>query len=189
MKKNYLGIIVVVIILVALVAWGLSGQSLKKETGPIRIGIVTHLSGDYSSYGQNFRRSSDLAAEAVNSKGGINGRELKLVYEDDQTTNNGAVEAVNKLINVDRLSVIMSAEASNQTGVILPITQKNKVLTMIVLGTSPDFTGFGSYVFRMIPSDAYQGHTIASSSRTARSTIWSMSASENMSPSGLRTTW
>ncbi len=80
------------------VACGGSSQSgPSTDTTPIKIGVITSLSGAYQTLGTGNRAGVDIAVDEVNSAGGINGRKFEVSYEDDKTDPTQAVVAFNKL--------------------------------------------------------------------------------------------
>lgn len=123
---------------------------------PIKIGIIGHFSGEYASYGIPMKNAVELAIEEINEVGGINGRKLVLVVEDDGTDSTKAASGMNKLVNVDNVDYIFSAQGSGATSVIAPIANTKKRILMITLGSAPDLTSDKDYVFRSVPSDIYQ---------------------------------
>jgi branched-chain amino acid transport system substrate-binding protein len=155
-QKNILfGIIVFVILVIAGLMFFQKHNIASTEN--IKIGIIGHFSGAYADYGIPMKQAAELAVEEVNNNGGINNRLIELVVEDDNSDPNTAATAMNKLIAVDKLDYIISAEGSGITSAVAPIAQANKKLLMITLGSSPDLTAVGNYIFRSIPSDSYQG--------------------------------
>lgn len=81
---------------------------------PVRIGIVTPLSGASATYGQDTKKGAELAAEKINEKGGIlGGRKIELIFEDDKGTPQGGVAAVQKLISVNRVNAITGGSNSS----------------------------------------------------------------------------
>jgi branched-chain amino acid transport system substrate-binding protein len=152
--KIILGLIVAVIVIGGI--W----YSVNKNSGEektIKIGIVSHLSGELASYGVPMKNAAELAIEEINGKGGINGKKVELIIEDDNSDSNQAVLAMNKLVNIDKVNYVLSAQGSGSTSVIIPVAQNNKRVLMIVLGTAPGLTDAGDYIFRSAPSDLYQG--------------------------------
>jgi len=123
---------------------------------PIKIGIIGHFSGDYASYGIPMKNAVELAVEEINNNGGIDGRKLVLVVEDDGSDSAKAATGMNKLVNIDNVDYIISAQGSGATSVITPIANDNKKMLMITLGSAPDLTTDKDYVFRSVPSDVYQ---------------------------------
>ncbi len=108
--KWVLGIIAVVILVV--IGYSVSNKQ-PTETGPIKIGVLVPLTGEAASWGQNLLAGAELAQKEINDAGGINGREIKLITEDDQCKAATGVSAINKLISVDKVSVIVGPPCSS----------------------------------------------------------------------------
>jgi len=146
---------IVIIIVIGGIWYGASRE--PKEEGIVKIGIVSHLSGDFASYGIPMKNAVQLAIEQMNEQDGINGKKIELVIEDDNSDSDAAATAMNKLVNIDKVSYVISAQGSGMTAVVSPIAQNNKKVLMITLGSAPGLTEVGDYVFRSIVSDTYQG--------------------------------
>ena len=72
-------------------------EPTSTATGPVRIGIVTSISGSLARFGQAHLQGYDLALQEINAAGGVLGRPLKLVFEDDGSVPEAAAAAVEKL--------------------------------------------------------------------------------------------
>ena len=160
-KKKQIAIFAVLAIAaltVVSLSWVLvySGQ---KESA-IKVGVVGHFSGEYANYGVPLKQAIELYIDEVNERGGIDGKMVELVIEDDGADRTKAASAVNKLIHVDKVDFILSAQGSGATSVIAPIAQSNGKILMITLGSAPDLTT-GDYVFRSVPSDIFQGYKMS----------------------------
>jgi branched-chain amino acid transport system substrate-binding protein len=127
------------------------------ETGPIKIGFIGPLTGDASSLGVVARAAAELAAEEINAAGGVNGRQIEMVYEDGKCNGAAATNAVTKLLNVDKVVAINGGLCSSETAAFGPSAMQNKVVTISYCSSAPTLTGMGKYFFRSYPSDAYQG--------------------------------
>ncbi len=123
----------------------------------IIFGAVGHFTGNYAVYGAPMLNAVQLAVEEVNDRGGVNGKKILLIAEDDVGNPNQASTAINKLINIDGAKYIFSAQGSSMVSVVSPVAQNNQRLLMITLGSAPKLTEVGEYVFRSTPSDTYQG--------------------------------
>ena len=162
-SKIILGIVIAVVIIGGI--WlGASRKAaapvVEKEdvsSEPIRIGVIGHFSGEYASYGVPMKQAIELAIEEVNKKNGIDGRQVNLIIEDDAGDSVNAASGMNKLINIDKVDYIISTQGSGATSAVTPIAQNNAKILMITLGSAPELTNVGEYVFRSIPSDVYQG--------------------------------
>jgi len=152
-KKTMLWVLIGFLVIISIILINVS----MKPTGAIKIGLTGHFSGEYANYGIPMKNAVELVVEETNNKGGIDGRQLELIIEDDESDVNKAASAINKLINIDNVDYIISAQASGSTSVIGPISQNNKRVLMITLASAPELAKTGEYVFRSIPSDIYQG--------------------------------
>lgn len=148
--------IVGVIAMIIIVALALTVVIYSSENDTVKIGVIGHFSGDYASYGIPMKNAIELAVKEVNDAGGINGKQIELVVEDDATDSIKASSGINKLINVDGVDYIISAQGSGATSAITPIAESNGAILMITLGSSPGLTEGKDYVFRSVPSDVYQ---------------------------------
>lgn len=126
----------------------------ESQSGQIKIGIFVPLSGDTTSYGVGVRRGIEIAYAEWKLKGLTN---VKLIYEDSRCEARSAVNAVNKLISVDQVSVLIGEVCSGGTLAAAPIAEKNHVPLVTPASTSPAISEAGDYIWRTIPSDALQG--------------------------------
>lgn len=127
-----------------------------KATGPVTIGFTGPLTGDLANIGQNVKAAVEIAVEEVNQAGGIEGRPLQVIYEDDQCNGTGGTNAANKLINVDKVPVILGSTCSPAMLAFAPIAEKAKVVALGYCTTAPKITDAGDYIFRDVPSDLFQ---------------------------------
>lgn len=123
---------------------------------PIKIGWVGPLTGDASSLGNDALKGAQLAVDEVNASGGVNGAPIQLVVEDGKCNSKDAALAGNKLINVDKVTV-METLCSGETVAIAPMAEQNKVVIVSNCSSAPGVTTAGDYIFRTFPSDIYQG--------------------------------
>ena len=79
----------------------------QDENGPVKIGVITPQTGDMASIGAQMKAVCEFLKDEVNAEGGINGRVLEFVYEDDAGTSSGAATAIRKLIDVDHIDALM----------------------------------------------------------------------------------
>jgi branched-chain amino acid transport system substrate-binding protein len=147
---NLLVPLIVVIVILAIVI----PLSLKKpaEKEVIKIGVITPLTGELSSWGNAIQKGLELAKEE--------NKNIKLIYEDSKCDPKEAVSAAQKLINVDKVNIIIGTVCSSETLAIAPITEENSVILMSVGSSSPKITYAGDYVFRMWPSDTYEAKVL-----------------------------
>ncbi|MEK6946846.1 MAG: ABC transporter substrate-binding protein [Nanoarchaeota archaeon] len=132
-----------------------------QSQGTYKIGVMLPLTGDAAAYGLPIQKSIKIALDEVNAKGGVNGRMLEPVYEDSKCNPKDGNAAAQKLVNVDKVKVIIGGVCSGETMGAAPITEANKVILISPSATSPDITKVGDFVFRVAPSDAYAGTVAA----------------------------
>lgn len=133
------------------------GVSRKPKEEVIKIGFIGPLTGDAVNFGQNARAAVELAVDKVNFLGGINGRNLEIIYEDGKCNPQDAVNAANKLIDIDKVPVIIGGLCSGETLSVSPIAERNKVVLFSYCSSNPKITEAGDYIFRDYPSDNFQG--------------------------------
>ena len=98
----------------ALALAGFAGNTLA-QTQPIRIGVVTPLSGTYAGIGQQVKWGLDLAARQINAAGGVAGRPLELIYEDEEANPAVAVQKAEKLFQVNKVDFLTGTVNSGST--------------------------------------------------------------------------
>lgn len=164
MRKRFLSSIGVILALtLALVAGcGQSGaQGGGSGGGKIVIGQVVPLTGEAVESGKFQKNGAALAVEQINAAGGINGKKLEIVIEDDQTTNPGAVAALQKLLQNKDIVAMVGSIRSTQVQAMLPTIAEAKVPVMIG-GTNYGLTHAGNpWVFRFRPHDGMSAKVIA----------------------------
>jgi branched-chain amino acid transport system substrate-binding protein len=127
----------------------------------IKIGVILPLTGDAAAWGIPPRNGAQLAADEINAKGGIDGKKIELVIEDDVCDPSKGVAAINKIISTDKPIAIVGAVCSSVTLAIAPIAEKNKIVLLSPASTNPKITDAGDYIFRVIPSDELRGKVFA----------------------------
>lgn len=155
MKK--LGIIFVLMLLAA----ALAGCVQPEKKAEIKIGVITPLTGDVASWGEMQKRATELAIEEINSAGGINGRNVSVIYEDDRADPKEGVNAFKKLAEVDKVPIVVGAPASGVTLAVAPIANQDNVVLLSSGSTATDVGKAGPYVFRIMPSDEVQSSIMA----------------------------
>ena len=126
----------------------------------IKIGHLGPLTGFAANYGEQERQAIDLAVEEINAKGGINGKRLEVIHEDDQLDPTLATNAINKLITVDKVVAVIGELSSTVTLAVAPIAEKNKVVLMVHAANSNKLSGAGEYIFRIYPTNTDEGQAL-----------------------------
>lgn len=119
----------------------------------IKIGFTGQLSGAYSDLGVQGRNGVQLAIEDFNARGGINGRELVLLAENDKNNVKGAIEADRSLIDRGVVAIIGHMTSSQTLGV-LPVIEESGIPLISPTSSTPLLNGKKDQVFRLNPSSA-----------------------------------
>jgi|CXWL01.1.fsa_nt_gi branched-chain amino acid transport system substrate-binding protein len=130
-------------------------------SGPIKVGVFMDLSGQTSSFGQSSVAGAKMAAAGINAAGGIDGRKIELVIEDDQGRPEQAATVVTKLVNQDKVAAIIGEVASSNSLAAAPIAQQAHVPMITPSSTNPKVTQVGDYIFRVCFIDPFQGEAMA----------------------------
>ena len=107
---------------------------LRAQNDPIKLATLTPLTGAGGSYGPTMAKVAASVVEEVNKAGGVLGRRVVLVSEDDQTSPEPAVRAARKLIDVDKVVAIMGTWASSVTTAVAPLCWESKTFLCTVSG-------------------------------------------------------
>lgn len=102
------------------------------QTGPIKIAGLVSLTGSGSPFGPNSRMAHQAVVDQVNAAGGLLGRKIEYLAEDDQTNAEAGIRGARKLIDVDKTQAIMSVWASAVGTAVLPLCWENKVMMLAI---------------------------------------------------------
>jgi branched-chain amino acid transport system substrate-binding protein len=127
----------------------------------IKIGEFASLTGKEATFGTSSHEGTLLAIEEINAAGGVLGKQLELLTEDDQTKAGEPANAVNKLISKDAVVAILGEVASSRSLEAAPICQQNKIPMISPASTNPTVTKEGDYIFRVCFTDEFQGGALA----------------------------
>jgi branched-chain amino acid transport system substrate-binding protein len=114
---------------------------------PIKIGSVLRLSIG-AEHGIPSQRGVELAVAEVNKAGGINGRQVQVIFEDEKDSPTACVNAVQKLINVDKVVAIVGPMTSGGVLAAGPTAETAKTVCVTPTATSPKVSGMGEFVCR-----------------------------------------
>ncbi|MCK9686179.1 ABC transporter substrate-binding protein [Scleromatobacter humisilvae] len=137
---------------VALAAALSLGSALAAE--PIKIGVAEALSGGAAQYGISIRNGFQMAAEEINAAGGINGRQIEMVIEDEQGKKDEAINAFKKLIFQDKALMLFGPTLSNSAAAADPIAQAAHIVVFGTSNTADGITTIGDRVFRNSVTEA-----------------------------------
>jgi branched-chain amino acid transport system substrate-binding protein len=137
----------------------------QTSTDEILVGEFASLTGKEATFGQSSHEGTVLAIEEINASGGVNGKKVKLLTEDNQSKPGESANAVNKLIAKDRVVAILGEVASSRSLEAAPICQKDGVPMISPSSTNPKVTETGDYIFRVCFIDPFQGTVMANFAR------------------------
>jgi len=123
---------------------------------PIKIGVYASLTGKEAVWGQSAEKATRLAVDDVNAAGGVLGRPLLAIIEDNQSKPGESVTAVRKLISRDKVIAILGEASSGRSLEAAPICQQARI-PMISGGSNPKVTQVGNFIFRTHFIDPFQG--------------------------------
>lgn len=145
------------LVVLGLVAALLAPAMAWAQAKTVKIGFVNHLTGDAAVYGQSMKKGTDLALDEINGKGGIKGAQIQVVFEDDRLSAADAQTAFLKLVESDKVPVIMGSGSSTVTLSICPKAREKKVVQISSISTAPKLRDCGEYFFGMMASDDAAG--------------------------------
>lgn len=131
----------------------------------IRVGEFASLTGKEAAFGQSSHKGTMLAVEELNKAGGVLGKKLELIYEDNRSTAGESATVVQKLISRDRVMAILGEVASGRSLEAAPICQKNHIPQISPSSTNPKVTEMGDYIFRVCFTDPFQGRLLGEFAR------------------------
>jgi ABC-type branched-subunit amino acid transport system substrate-binding protein len=149
------------LVLMLLLLGGCSGSSSgNANTSPIKIGMIGPFSGPEGFIGPAALKGAQVAADYINAHGGILGRQVQLDTADTSGDAVDAVPALRKLINIDKVDMILGP-TSLEAQAVLPILQQSKIPDMIFGGTTQLDNLVSKYIWRAYPSDSELGTAMA----------------------------
>ncbi|MFI5340674.1 MAG: ABC transporter substrate-binding protein [Candidatus Methylomirabilales bacterium] len=146
-----------------MIAGMVAGTSMvaHAQSQPIKIGQIIPMTREAAESGKYHKQGAEIAIDKINAAGGIKGRKLTVVLEDDQTTNPGGVAALQKLLEDKEIPVILGSIRSTQVQAMLPTINEAKI-PVAIGGTNYGLTHSGSqWVFRFRPHDGMSAKVLA----------------------------
>lgn len=139
-KKLMLALMVLMLTVLTACNGGTGGNSANGENGEdtVKIGMVLPLTGPAALYGEQTRSGAELAAEMINEEGGIlDGKEIELVFEDDEASPEKGVSAVEKLMQVEKVDAIGGGVNSSVSMATVNVANE-KILNFVTVSKAPD---------------------------------------------------
>jgi branched-chain amino acid transport system substrate-binding protein len=128
-----------------------AGAAAAQDT--IKIGVTQPLTGAFAASGNYVAQGAKIAEEELNKAGGVLGKKLQLIIEDNKSNPTEAVATAEKLINSDKVPVLLGAWSSTLTLAVMPKLEEYKVPMLVETSSSGKITTSGNpYVFRISPT-------------------------------------
>ncbi|MDF2092501.1 ABC transporter substrate-binding protein [Knoellia sp. 3-2P3] len=121
-------------------------------SGPIKIGAVLDITGAGASLGVPERQTLMMLAEQVNAAGGVNGRKVELLIEDNQSTEDGAAKAASKLLSTEKVDILLGASRTGPSLAMRPLAEQAKK-PMISLAANQKIVDGSTWVFKTAQND------------------------------------
>jgi branched-chain amino acid transport system substrate-binding protein len=131
------------------------------ESTEIILGEYGSMTGATATFGQSTHNGIMLAIDSINSLGGVLGKKIRVVSEDDQGKPEEAITVITKLINKDRVSAVLGEIASSNSLAGAPVCQRARIPMVSPGSTNPKVTQIGDFIFRVCFIDPFQGTVMA----------------------------
>ncbi|MDR1251648.1 MAG: ABC transporter substrate-binding protein [Treponema sp.] len=128
-----------------------------RDSNTVAIGAVFPLSGGVAFYGVESRDGALLAIEEINAAGGLLGKKLTLISEDDEGDGAKSINAFTKLTTRDKVSFVLGSSTSGATQAMTSLAQQGKVILISPSATNINITRTGDFIFRACFIDPFQG--------------------------------
>lgn len=147
--------------LISTLLFALACQPAGSGGDKVRIGVFMSMTGDTANFGISSVNGIKLAADEVNAAGGINGKQIELLVQDDRSDASEAATIVTKFVTQDQVHAILGEVASSRSIAAAPIAQNAKIPMLTPSSTNPEVTRKGDFIFRSCFIDPVQGAAIA----------------------------
>lgn len=158
--KIFIGVAVLILVIGGIWYFSRSQQQTADLSGPIKIGYIGPLSGPSAVLGMDAIKAIEIAVDDANAKSGDSDRKIKVIAEDDQYLTQKTVDAYNKLVNIDKVKIIL---VSTYGGVfaIADRAKQDGVLIIDPLDCNSDVAMIDKNVFCLATESESIGHSLA----------------------------
>jgi len=155
-RQNLQTVLVILACLAALAPRAAAAQNV------IKIGVDQPLTGPVAASGSYIVDGAKIAADQINAEGGVLGKHIQLLIEDNRSNPTAAVEAAQKLITEDKVPVLMGAWSSTYTLAIMPLLLRYQVPMLVETSSSDKVTRSNNpWIFRIAPDSQMQADAFA----------------------------
>ena len=153
---------IVIVVLALAFSCSRQGEDSISNHSTIKIGYFGDLTGPTFNFGQSAINGVLMAASEINQAGGIDGRQIDVVIEDDKGSPEEAARLTAKLIDHDKVVAIIAGGTSGNSRAAAPKPQASHIPMISPSSTDPAVTQTGNYIFRACFVDTFQGEVMAS---------------------------
>src|SRR6185295_738286 len=133
----------------------------ESRSNNIKIGAFLSLTGATSAYGISASNAIKLAADETNASGGIDGKQVQIDVEDDESNTQQVPDVVNHLIKEHKVHALIAEPVSTRAMVAAPIAQQNQIVMISSASVKPELTMQGDHIFRACFISSTEGDAIA----------------------------
>ena len=148
MKRVFVGMVLVIVGLILLTT---SSSFAQQKLPPYTIGMVTDLTGRMSDMGIANKRGMEIAVEAVNAAGGVNGRQLKVILYDGESDPSKSVIHTKKIIDVDKAIITTSYNLSGSTMASIQTAEAGKTVLLSASASERIWIPTKKWIFNVVP--------------------------------------
>ena len=161
--KNWHGQFLAVVVMASWLVTGCkkSAETTENSGDTIKVGEFASLTGSEATFGQSSHKGTQLAVDEINAGGGVLGKKIELLTEDNQSQAGQSATVVRKLISSDGVVAMLGEVASSRSMEAAPICQESKIPMISPASTNPKVTEAGDYIFRVCFIDPFQGTVMA----------------------------
>ena len=138
-----------------------SAPKEQQTTNTVKIGAFLSLTGATSAYGTSAANAIKLATEEANQNGGIDGKQIEIEIEDDQSNTQDVPGIVEHLIKEHKVHALIAEPVSTRAMMAAPIAQQNRIVMISSASVKPELTQQGDYIFRACFISSTEGEAIA----------------------------
>ncbi|HUT24001.1 MAG TPA: ABC transporter substrate-binding protein [Sumerlaeia bacterium] len=132
---------------------------------PVRIGVILPLSGALADYGESTLAGIEMARDEINKAGGVAGRKIELVVENNENDTTKSADALRKLVGLKKALAVVGPITSTNCLAIVRDAQRKGTVLITPTGTNDTITGHGDFIFRACFNDSFQGAAMAKFAR------------------------
>jgi len=149
------------LLVTALAIWALAVPPIAAQTGLIKVGLVSPMSGPIGFLGEYMRNSAIVEVDRLNAQGGLLGRKVELLVRDDELRAEKSVEFVREFIERDRVSLIIGPSFTTNALAVRPLVSQARVIHMLPTASGPGVLDNAPYTFRLQEPDALRLQVLA----------------------------